>query len=219
MPPTTRKKRSITVDDLLKRQEEGFPRTAKRQKVMHLSRRKMESDEDAEGSEASGSDDEMLNTMDDESEEETGEDGEEESEDGNEENSQKADGGEDENEDEDGGVDGSDDSDEGEDGGVDVYDGPTQKPFPAFEVQDRLGSSIKKKPNLLHPAPQKSQVVVKSFASFGISPALVAALTSMSIKVPTEVQAACIPPLLAGARVSTANPPPYPRADAVLCCR
>ncbi|KAF8192546.1 P-loop containing nucleoside triphosphate hydrolase protein [Pholiota molesta] len=37
-----------------------------------------------------------------------------------------------------------------------------------------------------------------SFASLGISPQLQGALKSMSIKAPTEVQSACIPPLLAG---------------------
>ena len=37
-----------------------------------------------------------------------------------------------------------------------------------------------------------------SFQSFGISPALLAALSGMSITTPTEIQAACIPPILAG---------------------
>ncbi len=39
---------------------------------------------------------------------------------------------------------------------------------------------------------------LSSFASLGISAPLQATLASMSIKNPTEVQAACIPPLLAG---------------------
>ncbi|KAL5527879.1 hypothetical protein ACEPAG_6680 [Sanghuangporus baumii] len=39
---------------------------------------------------------------------------------------------------------------------------------------------------------------VSSFAELGASKALVASLASMSIRTPTEVQAACIPPLLAG---------------------
>ena len=38
-----------------------------------------------------------------------------------------------------------------------------------------------------------------SFLELGASKALVASLTGMSIRTPTEVQAACIPPLLAGA--------------------
>ena len=37
-----------------------------------------------------------------------------------------------------------------------------------------------------------------SFASFGISHALLTALSKMSIKAPTEIQAACIPPILEG---------------------
>lgn len=37
-----------------------------------------------------------------------------------------------------------------------------------------------------------------SFSALGISPQLQSALTTMSIRTPTEVQAACIPPLLAG---------------------
>jgi ATP-dependent RNA helicase DDX49/DBP8 len=37
-----------------------------------------------------------------------------------------------------------------------------------------------------------------SFLALGISPQLQSALTTMSIRTPTEVQAACIPPLLTG---------------------
>lgn len=67
-----------------------------------------------------------------------------------------------------------------------------------LELGDRLGSMIKRK---LPPPPPPSETPqnTKSFSSFGISTALVAALTSMSIRVPTEVQTACIPPLLSGA--------------------
>jgi ATP-dependent RNA helicase DDX49/DBP8 len=39
-----------------------------------------------------------------------------------------------------------------------------------------------------------------SFSALGISPPLQAALASMSIRTPTPVQAACIPPLLSGTR-------------------
>ena len=41
-----------------------------------------------------------------------------------------------------------------------------------------------------------------TFSSLGISAPLQATLKSMSIKFPTEVQAACIPPLLEGKRIS-----------------
>jgi ATP-dependent RNA helicase DDX49/DBP8 len=37
-----------------------------------------------------------------------------------------------------------------------------------------------------------------TFISLGISPALISALTKMSIQTPTEIQAACIPPLFEG---------------------
>lgn len=65
-----------------------------------------------------------------------------------------------------------------------------------FVVEDRLGSSGQhEKP----PMPQKlPPSVPASFSSLGISPPLQSALKSMSIKSPTEVQLACIPPLLAG---------------------
>ncbi|KAL5507790.1 DBP8 [Sanghuangporus vaninii] len=43
-----------------------------------------------------------------------------------------------------------------------------------------------------------SSTTKSSFAELGASKALVASLASMSIRTPTEVQAACIPPLLAG---------------------
>ncbi|KAF9482441.1 DEAD-domain-containing protein [Pholiota conissans] len=63
-------------------------------------------------------------------------------------------------------------------------------------VSDRLGtfgtkSSLEKRKPAFSPA-------VHSFASLGISTQLQGALKSMSIKAPTEVQSACIPPLLAG---------------------
>ena len=40
--------------------------------------------------------------------------------------------------------------------------------------------------------------VPRTFSSLGISPSLITALAAMSIKLPTEIQAACIPPLLSG---------------------
>lgn len=43
-----------------------------------------------------------------------------------------------------------------------------------------------------------SYIAPPDFTSLGISSPLIAALTAMSIKLPTEVQLACIPPLLAG---------------------
>ena len=43
-----------------------------------------------------------------------------------------------------------------------------------------------------------SQALPSTFMSLGVSPPLQASLSSMSIRTPTEIQAACIPPLLAG---------------------
>ncbi|KAF5388261.1 hypothetical protein D9615_000362 [Tricholomella constricta] len=63
------------------------------------------------------------------------------------------------------------------------------------DVQDRFSSSLesrKRKPFKSHAPPPVS------FASLGISAQLEVALSSMSIRDPTEVQTACIPPLLAG---------------------
>jgi hypothetical protein len=65
-----------------------------------------------------------------------------------------------------------------------------------FIVADRLGSSRQhEKPSMPQRLPPS---VPASFSSLGISAPLQSALKSMSIKSPTEVQVACIPPLLAG---------------------
>ena len=61
---------------------------------------------------------------------------------------------------------------------------------PHSRVSNRIAPSPKLKTDL----PEKSY----TFSSLGISVPLQAALKSMSIKLPTEVQAACIPPLLEG---------------------
>lgn len=50
------------------------------------------------------------------------------------------------------------------------------------------------------PQEPPAQPAATTFSSLGISPALLSALSSMSIRMPTEVQAACIPPLLQGER-------------------
>lgn len=84
-------------------------------------------------------------------------------------------------------------------------DNRKEKPS-SFAVEDRLGSFVKKKSEPVDALPRKpKESSVKSFTSFDISKALVAALTSMSIKVPTPVQAACIPPLLQGAWIAKLN--------------
>ena len=66
-----------------------------------------------------------------------------------------------------------------------------------FIVEDRLGSSGQhEKPSM--PRKLLPSAVPASFSSLGISAPLQSALKSMSIKSPTEVQVACIPPILAG---------------------
>ncbi len=62
-----------------------------------------------------------------------------------------------------------------------------------------LGSRVTVKPRLTHQrtlSPGASKPV--TFSSLGISPLLLSALSKMAIHAPTEIQQACIPPLLAG---------------------
>jgi len=64
-----------------------------------------------------------------------------------------------------------------------------------------LGSQVTAKPRLalrrtLSPEAGPSKHV--SFSSLGVSPPLLSALSNMAIHAPTEIQQACIPPLLAG---------------------
>lgn len=157
----------MTVDDLLKRQEEGPPigndRAAKRQKLVHLPRQELDSDSD--DNEVSGSE-QILDWSEAPSEENANDRGGAES--GEEDEVRKQ-----ENRDEVGSL--------------------------VFTMEDRMTSFVKKKLESRRSTPATEQPTITSFTSFGVSPALVAALASMSIKVPTPVQAACIPPLLAGA--------------------
>jgi ATP-dependent RNA helicase DDX49/DBP8 len=64
---------------------------------------------------------------------------------------------------------------------------------PSVRIHARLS------PSLPQPAEKRArQPLASSFTSFGVSAPLIAALGSMSIKTPTPVQSACIPPLLSG---------------------
>jgi ATP-dependent RNA helicase DDX49/DBP8 len=54
------------------------------------------------------------------------------------------------------------------------------------------------KPHTQLAASVSSKPPPSTFSSLGVSPPLQTALSSMSIQTPTEVQVACIPPLLAG---------------------
>ncbi|KAJ7068212.1 P-loop containing nucleoside triphosphate hydrolase protein [Mycena amicta] len=66
----------------------------------------------------------------------------------------------------------------------------------SFEDSENLSRLNNLKPRFEHSAPALTQPT--SFAALGISTSLQSALASMSIRTPTEVQAACIPPLLQG---------------------
>ncbi len=77
-------------------------------------------------------------------------------------------------------------------------EGPNDREKSSFVVDDRFTSlrCITKKSG---PSNQSSLTTAQAtFASLGVSLPLQKALKGMSIKVPTEVQAACVPPLLAG---------------------
>ncbi|KAJ6515949.1 P-loop containing nucleoside triphosphate hydrolase protein [Mycena sanguinolenta] len=66
------------------------------------------------------------------------------------------------------------------------------------ETRDDASSSrLTFKPRTNHDAPVRAPAST-TFSGLGISKALQTALTSMSIRTPTEVQVACIPPLLQG---------------------
>jgi len=67
------------------------------------------------------------------------------------------------------------------------------------ESSSLLGSRVIVKPQLVHQRPLSSGASKPvTFSSLGISPLLLSALSKMAIHVPTEIQLACIPPLLAG---------------------
>lgn len=71
------------------------------------------------------------------------------------------------------------------------------------EISGLLGSRVTVKPRLVHRhrhsiSPEAGPSKQVTFSSLGISPPLLSALSKMAIHAPTEIQRACIPPLLAG---------------------
>lgn len=73
------------------------------------------------------------------------------------------------------------------------------------ELGGAMEDSGRLKPSRTNPISTRTQRLaqtpnhsIRSFSDMGISSALEAALHRMSIHMPTEVQAACIPPILAG---------------------
>lgn len=99
---------------------------------------------------------------------------------------------------------GSEEAEWKSDDGDDMRHGP----LPVSLLQDedeentRFSSRVSFKPRTANPVPQtvapRSQPLPTSYEDMGISSVLVAALAKMSIRSPTEIQAACVPPLLAG---------------------
>ena len=85
---------------------------------------------------------------------------------------------------------------------------------PSCESPDLLGSRVSIKPKL---ASQRSQGKSSeagssrnmSFSSLNISPPLLSALSKMAIHAPTEIQRACIPPLLIGPNIRAIVPGYY----------
>lgn len=76
------------------------------------------------------------------------------------------------------------------------------------ESSDLLGSRVAVKPRLVHRyrhtlSPEAGPSKQVTFSSLGISPPLLSALSKMAIHTPTEIQRACIPPLLAGLLIVT----------------
>ncbi|KAJ6509873.1 ATP-dependent rRNA helicase RRP3 [Mycena vitilis] len=73
-----------------------------------------------------------------------------------------------------------------------------QTPISQEYGADSLNSRLRIKPRTDHNATARPPPSSSTFSGLGISASLQSALTSMSIRAPTEVQAACIPPLLQG---------------------
>lgn len=65
-------------------------------------------------------------------------------------------------------------------------------------VHEEARSNVQATESRIRPVPSSNDQSKRSFADLGVSKALVSGLASMSIRHPTEVQAVCIPPLLAG---------------------
>ncbi len=83
------------------------------------------------------------------------------------------------------------DDDEGDEPDVDSG-GPSTLSRVSFKPRARETLAVPRKPLTVSPTQ------LASFASLGISSAILNALFKMSIRAPTEIQTACIPPLLQG---------------------
>ena len=85
---------------------------------------------------------------------------------------------------------------------------------PSCESPDLLGSRVSIKPKLASQRSQGKSYEAGSsrnmtFSSLNISPPLLSALSKMAIHAPTEIQRACIPPLLIGPNIRAIVPGYY----------
>ncbi|KAF5393787.1 hypothetical protein D9757_000078 [Collybiopsis confluens] len=95
-------------------------------------------------------------------------------------------------------LDGQEDDDDSSD-----EDDRYSEAIPTLEVSERLNRAPyqpRNRPIAIHSAAKPPSA---SFSDIGISLAIQKTLKTMSIQTPTEIQAACIPPLLAGMSSST----------------
>ncbi|KAG6817440.1 hypothetical protein H0H87_008608 [Tephrocybe sp. NHM501043] len=187
--PGGQKRAALSADDLLRRLEEPRKKKARLAVSVPIDHASDYSEDEEDGKgvvsrkggvDESGSEEDVKG-------EDEGEEGDEDSEDEN----------EDENENEVAEDDVSEDDDEGEAHLAQTQDSSLPDRF-GFSLSSRIASKdllSKSKPT---PQTPKPKPIPDSFSSLGISVALQAALSSMSIRTPTAVQAACIPPLLAG---------------------
>ena len=96
--------------------------------------------------------------------------------------------------------------DEGEDGQDSAPETFVQNakeyPIPSrFSFKHRQDTTIGKAVD-----PSRVPSLPQTFAGMGVSSSLVSAMNKMSIHTPTEIQAACIPPLLTGTCFSYSDP-------------
>ena len=87
------------------------------------------------------------------------------------------------------------------------------------EPDSRISSRVTFKPRTANTTPPntapRTRSLPTSFEGMGISSVLVAALSKMSIQKPTEIQAACVPPLLEGESASAFHHDELPDIPAI----
>ena len=95
--------------------------------------------------------------------------------------------------------------------GEDDEEPPPEVPVPNAEEDDAIPSRFSFKPRQVAKettVPPHDSSPPLTFAEMGVSSSLVSAMNKMSIHTPTEIQAACIPPLLDGMYFTYSVPRP-----------